>query len=701
MKLIAKPCKKHYRLLGTIALLCFICASASSQSCNASLGDPIVNFTFGAGPDFGPPLGSSMNSMQYIANSCPNDGFYSITSYSTNCYNNSWYTITDHTGDANGRYMLVNASYQPSDFYVQQVDGLCSGTTYQFSAWVMNVYRNTSGIRPNITFQIERPDGTVLQSYNTGDMPGGTPVWNQYGLFFTTPAGVNSVIVRMRNNAPGGIGNDLALDDIAFRPAGPSTKISINGQGDSTNVCNATVQLTSIIESCYLSNEFQWQLSVNNGTWRNIPGANNDSYTVPVLAPGKYQYRLLVSQAGNIQTTSCRVNSNVATVVVVPSPNIQAVGAVICSGQNYTLPSGRIVSASGNYKDTARYSFGCDSLITNLQLSVQSPIFVNTNISICQGEIFTFPSGAVASVSGIYHDTVRYSSGCDSLISKINLLVKPVATVRSSINICAGQSTTLPWGAVVSAPGVYSDTLRYVSGCDSVIRNVLVHVTRPVLQNIYELICPGEIYTLPSGTRVSTPGTYNDTLRTPIGCDSIITFLTLGPAQPPVIQVFKSNDVNCTLGISKLRATGGVAYLWSPAETLDNPAVFNPIATPVTPTVYKVLVTTKDGCVGEDSIAVNVSSDPKNLILIPDAFTPNGDGLNDLFGLKHMGQITDLKFSIYNRWGNRVFYTTDPSKSWDGRSGGAELKSDVFVYQVSATTLCGKIFRTGTIALIR
>ncbi|MGZ3853669.1 MAG: hypothetical protein ACXVBX_12810, partial [Flavisolibacter sp.] len=132
----------------------------NTQSCTGSLGDPIVNYTFGAGVNnFGAPLAGTITNMQYVASQCPNDGYYTITNYSTGCFNNSWHTVTDHTGDANGYYMLINASYTPSDFYVQQVDGLCSGTTYQFSAWVVNVLSRT-GISPNITFSIEKTDGT-------------------------------------------------------------------------------------------------------------------------------------------------------------------------------------------------------------------------------------------------------------------------------------------------------------------------------------------------------------------------------------------------------------------------------------------------------------------------------------------------------------------------------------------------------------
>jgi gliding motility-associated-like protein len=673
--------------------------SLNTESCTGSLGDPIVNFTFGSGANYGPPLATGITNMQYLASSCPNDGQYTITNFTTGCFSNAWHTVTDHTGDANGYFMLINASYAPSDFYVQRIDGLCSGTTYQFSAWVVNVL-NKSGIAPNITFSIEKTDSTVLQSYNTGDIPvTSTPVWKQYGLFFTVPAGVNSIIIRMKNNAPGGNGNDIGLDDIAFRPAGPLTSIISPGQSDSVNVCQSSVTLNTNIETCYLTNEYQWQVSFNNGAWVNIPGATTPSYVVPVQPPGKYKYRLLVSQAGNINISSCRVNSNIMTVVVVPDAAIQNVNASICSGNSYKLPSGTTVSTAGFYRDTVRYAFGCDSLITNLQLSVQEPAVVATDVAICEGESYMLPNGITVSAAGVYRDTLKYKTGCDSLIRIVNLTIRLINVKDDWINICQGESATLPWGAVVSASGIYSDTLKYVSGCDSLIRKMHVHVTIPVLQSIGRLICPGEAYKLPSGWVVSSPGVYHDTLRTSIGCDSIITLLTLSPAPPLAVQLSKSNDVNCTLGISRLTATGGAKYLWSPAESLNNATIPNPVASPAVTTMYHVKVTSEEGCTGEDSILVNVS--PMNDVVMPSAFTPNNDGLNDCFGVRHLGYITNLKFSIYSRWGDRIFYTTNPSQCWDGTYKGKDLPSGVFVYQFSATTLCGDVFKTGTVTLIR
>src|SRR3569832_1800655 len=119
-------------------------------------------------------------------------------------------------------------------FYTVLVRGLCGGTTYEFATWIMNVLMPSDstgyGTQPNLTLTIEKTDGTILQTYNTGNIPTtASPSWNQYGSFFTTPVGVTDVVLRMVNNAPGGCGNDLALDDITFRPCGPQIGVTIDG----------------------------------------------------------------------------------------------------------------------------------------------------------------------------------------------------------------------------------------------------------------------------------------------------------------------------------------------------------------------------------------------------------------------------------------------------------------------------------------
>ncbi len=412
-------------------LLVFAFVKSTAQTCTGSLGDPIVNINFGAGVNFGPPLpAGTTSSLQYQAATCPADGYYSILNYTSGCWPNDvvWHTATDHTGNSNGYYMLVNASNQPSNFYIQTIDGLCEGTTYQFAAWLLNMC-SVRGILPNITFTIEKTDGTILGTYNTNDIPIKNPVsWNQYGFYFTTPPGVSTVVLRMRNNAQGGVGNDLGLDDITFRPAGPAITIGITGfTGDTLNLCvynTDNLRFVSTVENCYTSTAYQWQLSVDNGlSWNNISGAGSASYTRLPTITGNYLYRLTVAQAANIGISNCRVVSNPILVNVNPQPVTTTTsnspkcggGTILLnagtgtsynwSGPNGFSASGPQVSISnatvanaGKYYVTVTSSFNCvnvDSTIVNV---FHSPVAIFASATpACEKNILSFTDQSITS----------------------------------------------------------------------------------------------------------------------------------------------------------------------------------------------------------------------------------------------------------------------------------------------------------------
>ncbi len=379
--------------------------------------------------------------------------------------------------------------------------------------------------------------------------------------------------------------------------------------------------------------------------------------------------------------------------------------ATICAGQTYTLPWGTVVNTNGVYKDTLRYSItNCDSLRRTVNLTVQTALSSTTNATICAGQTYSLPWGPVVNATGVYSDTLHYSvTNCDSIRRNVNLIVQAVSTSSTNATICAGNTYTLPWGAVVNTAGIYKDTLHYIiTNCDSLIRIVNLSVTPAAVSNITASICSGENYILPWGAVASIAGLYKDTVRTSFGCDSLIRAVTLIVKPLPVLTVAKSNDINCIIGISKLYASGALNYLWSPTGSLSNAVVNNPVASPVVTTMYHVQATAGNGCVKEDSILVRVNkTDIENGFQLPTAFTPNGDGLNDCFGVKSWGNVSNLKFEIYSRWGELVFTTTNPSQCWDGRYKGVLQSHAVFIYQIWADTFCGKIYRKGAITLIR
>jgi gliding motility-associated-like protein len=169
----------------------------------------------------------------------------------------------------------------------------------------------------------------------------------------------------------------------------------------------------------------------------------------------------------------------------------------------------------------------------------------------------------------------------------------------------------------------------------------------------------------------------------------------------PNVKAFKSNDIDCTTDFSQLNATGGVNYLWSPATSLNNANVANPIAIPAIKTLYTVKGTDVNNCINYDTVTVDITVFNKGSYLMPSAFTPNNDGLNDCYGIKYWGVIDELDFSIYNRWGQKVFHTKRPGDCWDGTYKGVKQDGNVFVYLIKAKTTCGDVTRKGVFVLIR
>jgi len=362
------------RIAAITVTILLLFQSTNAQLCKGSLGDPIVNITFGSGANPGNSLAAATTSYQYSATVCPNDGFYTVCNSTSGCFNGSWHTLAaDHTGNTNGYFMLVNASYQPGAFYLETVRGLCSNTTFEFAAWVANVQKPTAcsgnGIQPNLTFTIEKTDGTVLSTYNTGNIPPtASPAWQQVGFYFTTPVGITEVVLRIVNNAMGGCGNDIAMDDITLRPCGPDITTSIVGNSsNSKTLCEGeahTYTFTGTVMAGYTNPTLQWQQNINGGGWVDIPGANSATYVKNFTAgmqAGTYQYRLSAVETDNISSTACRTASNVLTIKILSKPYANA-------GPDKTILAGGSVQLEGVAKgDEIDYSWSPASNMTNAQ----------------------------------------------------------------------------------------------------------------------------------------------------------------------------------------------------------------------------------------------------------------------------------------------------------------------------------------------
>lgn len=185
------------------------------------------------------------------------------------------------------------------------------------------------------------------------------------------------------------------------------------------------------------------------------------------------------------------------------------------------------------------------------------------------------------------------------------------------------------------------------------------------------------------------------------GYDSLVQFAPLQVYPLPVVHAIKESDINCVVRSAQLRASGGFNYSWSPASALDNPRKRDPIAIVDTSTQFIVTATSQYGCKKNDTLMVLVTKTGTPVFEVPNAFTPNGDGKNDCFGIKKWGVVRLESFEVYNRWGQKLFQTNRPDECWDGTFKGQRQDSGEFVYIIKASTFCGPFLRKGVFFLIR
>lgn len=188
--------------------------------------------------------------------------------------------------------------------------------------------------------------------------------------------------------------------------------------------------------------------------------------------------------------------------------------AYFCRNTTYDF-RGRPLSFPGIYYDSLKTVSGCDSIF-ELHLFAYPSYIKEDSATICDNEIYRW-RGRDLHIAGVYADTFQTVNGCDSVyILKLKTL--PSYFKNQYITLCPSETFTIR-GKTLSAPDIYLDTIMSSVGCDSIIRYIVVEEPGFTVQRDVA-ICPGDVYDF-RGRKISTPGTYFDTLRTSMGCDSL------------------------------------------------------------------------------------------------------------------------------------------------------------------------------------
>ncbi len=621
-------------------------ASVNAQLCGGSLGDPVVKIDFGSGSNpQGPPLSGNKTNYIYQAADCPNDGLYTIRSNTNNCFGNAWFQISqDHTGNPGGYMMIVNASYDPGDFYVDTVKGLCPGTTYEFASWVMNLIKsNPQAILPDITFSIETTTGNVLQSFSTGKIPFlGTPTWKQYGFYFATPSGITTVVIRMKNNAPGGIGNDILLDDITFRPCGPLVSLVVNGiPKDTTEFCDTDTRVLNFsgtLNPASPTASYQWQVNTNNTTWNDIAGAQTNNYSRYPTTAGNYSYRLLTAEGSNINIAACRIASNAVNVFVDAPPTIAI-------QSNNPSCFGDTISLSATGADAFKWN---------------GPNGFTNNTS----SFKIYPTAAIN--NGIYNVTGTTTIGCVNTNSiNINLGSVPQPNAGNDTIICEGTT------AFLHATGGTSYNWKPASTLDN--PNISNPSATPIDTIQY-------IVTVSNNSCSRNDTVIVNVLKKPVA--------QVGPKQ----TIFEGNYTQ----LSGVIDGTNVSFYWSPNQDISDIHSLSPTVNPANSIYYILNVVSNDGCgTAKDSTFIRVLKKIKP----PNAFTPNGDGINDDWYIKDLETYAEAEVFIYSRTGQLIFQSKGYNKRWNGTFNNQPLPVGTYYYIIDLKNNIPKI--SGSVTIIR
>ena len=541
--------------------------------------------------------------------------------------------------------------------------------------------------KPNVTafadqqFCFGTPGG--VQLYVSGAPANGNILWSPTaGLSNFTqdtvvalPTSTTNYIVTVSNSA-------------GLCPSSDTVQVSVidlNLQATSTDATCAVLGTISLTVTGG-SNNYTYAWS-NGATTTNLTNLQSDTYEVVVTD----------ATNGCLDSLEVTVNAGPFALVAVDSVNHES-----CLQTN----DGSIyVTASGG---TPPYTFTWTSLgvvtpgvLADSQTGL-SPGNYNLNVSDINGCSFIVNSTILAAdsfnfVIDSFQNTQCYGVNDGFVRIRVDGGVMPYAYTWSDNALVVLDNDDVV--AENYAPGSYT---LYISDSRVCSDSLLIDFTAPLLPLtvLDTFVCAGESFNI-FGTDlvISSDTSISDTTFAVGGCATGITTLNLSLINLPVANLTASPDTLFEFESSLLSATSGFDYDWSPVSTSTDASI---TVTPSITTTYDVVISNSNGCSETFSVLVYILSRDVDL-KIPDAFSPNGDGVNDLFRIVNPDFFEKIVMKIYNRWGELIHTSKGINHGWDGTYKNAKQAVDVYTYVISAQSqYSGKDLKlSGNVSLIK
>ena len=516
------------------------------------------------------------------------------------------------------------------------------------------------------------------QTYSIPTLAGATYTWTLPSGWSVVSGQDSNIVVIKAGTTSGQIiaheQNSCAdlYDTLQVTVLNPGLPGVVNG---SASVCTGTNSQTLTLTS-YTGSVVAWLSSVNNGvSWQRIANTNS-TYTANNLTTTTL-FRVLVQTNG-----TCPVDtSTTGTITVNPKSkggSINPPNTNICLNQT----ANSLLTLSGNTGSVANWQSSSDGSISWLNFT---PVKTDTVYAV---------NGSIT--SNLQFRVIVQSGVCPADTSTIASITQistpfPAATYSpADTTICFG--TTAPLNATITTGTSYTWIhAQALSGTTS--------------GNISAVPYPITVTAAPVTTSVYILSVQNT------GCPNLLLD-TFTVRVLPAINVFAGNDTSIVIGqplvFQSSADNSAISYLWTPPTGLNNTTILRPtaiitdaIANGNFHTTYVLTVKNAIGCSASDTIVLRVFKTLPS-IFVPNAFTPNGDGNNDVLRPILAGIERLDYFRVYNRFGELVFDTHSPGYGWSGFYKGVQQPTGTFVYMVQAMDYTGRILQQkGSSILIR
>jgi gliding motility-associated-like protein len=525
--------------------------------------------------------------------------------------------------------------------------------------------------------------------------------------------GANGVILQDANNPWGATAGNpginvfdwtIPYDTVLFKPNIDSVKIK-----DSVNYCN-NIQFTGLgFTNTYpiASSGWQWYFGDGGSSTAQNPIHNYN-------AVGTYNVKLIVTDINGCKDSTVKTINTAGVMLAEAGADtsfcVNGVKTFMLNGtgtgtyswapaavlNNNTLPNPTAtINTTTKFYFTVSNGTGC-SAIDSVTITInQIPVVKTlTDTTICTNTALILTTTGAASYNwspGIYvsDSTIAsphyidpgshtlYVTGTALNGCKAKDTIK--VDVKTPTTFSAPESKTICKGTAVQLNGSNGNAFQYVW-------NPVFYLSNPAIENPVANPPFTTAYTLKVFDNI---------------CKNDSSFLvTVTVLSVPIVKATKSNDLNCNKPFTQLNASGASTYIWLPAYALSNDSIANPIANPAITTTYYVYGKDSSICAGIDSVLV-IADFKNHGIILPNSFTPNGDGNNDCFGIRYYRDVLDLEFIIFNRYGSPVFKTNNANDCWDGNCKGKPASPGSYVFIIKAKTLCGDVFMQDNLMLIR